>query len=38
MKSCCVYFKDCNDDILSFSTNRITDGAKNTDLDTVPAK
>lgn len=38
MKLCCVYFKELNDDIQLFSTSSITDGAKNTELDTVLAK
>lgn len=37
MKLCCVYFKEL-DDIQLFSTSSITDGAKSTELDTVPAK
>lgn len=38
MKLCCVYFKELDDDIQLFSTSSITDGARNTELDTVPMK
>ena len=38
MKLCCVYFQALNDDKQLFSTSSMTDGAENTELDTVPAK
>lgn len=38
MKLYCVYFKDLDDNIQLFSTNSITDGARNTELDTVPTE
>lgn len=38
MKLCCVYFKALDDDKQLFSISSMPDGAKNTELDTVPAK